>query len=162
MCESRRGTGNTCYSMTRFTRQGCPEDTPSEMIRYTDPIYLRRWIGKRASKDVRVAKCRRASLLRRRLRSCGIQLSCRSPGVNCRAVGCVSHVVPDPSTVSVGRDSIHIVTKELQKQVVLARAARISGRATVQFTPRTRRSICTNVRVLHHAYQRARAGGIIA
>src|SRR6266566_5602965 len=110
------------------------------MIRYTDPIYLRRWIGERASKDVRVAKCRRASLLGCGLRSCGIQLSCRSPGVNCRAVGCVPGIIPDAGTVGVGCDSVHIVAEELQEQVVLARASRISVRATVQFTPRARRS----------------------
>jgi len=137
----------------------CPKAPP---IIDTYPVCLRCWGGERLSEDVRVAKRLRASLPWRRLGGRGIRLSCRPPRVDCRAVGCVSHVVPDRDAVGAGRGSVHIVTEELQEQVVLARSSRISGRATVQFTPRARRSISADGRVLHHAYQRARARGISA
>src|SRR5258707_15464437 len=125
-------------------------------------ICLRCVSGEGLPEDARVAKRRRASLPWRRRGGRGIRLSCRPPRVNCRAVGCVAHVVPDRDAVGAGRGSVHIVTEELQEQVVLGRSSWISGRAAVQFTPSARRSISTDGRVLHHAYQRARARGISA
>ena len=92
---------------------------------------LRCWIRVGATEYVAVAKVRRASLLWSWLIRYGSAirdgyLGRGAPGVNRRAVGCIAGVIPDCGAVAIGRDSIDIITEELQPQIVLGRAAWIS------------------------------------
>src|SRR5229473_1689346 len=82
--------------------------------------------------------------------------------VDGRAVGGIAYVVPDCCTISVSRDGVHVITKEFQKEVILAGATRVAGRAVMQLRPAARRSTSADVRVLHHTNQASRTCGVVA
>lgn len=64
--------------------------------------------------------------------------------------------------VGAGGNGVHVVAEEFQPQVVLRRAARVAGRAAVEFGPGAGCPVGADVGVLHHSNQGPRAGGVDA
>src|SRR5437762_14303172 len=121
------------------------------MLRFSER--LRSGIRVATAEDVAVAERRRALLLRRRPGNARVAgRECLPPGVDCRTVRGVSCVVPDRGPVDPRRHGVDVVAEELADEVVLARATRITRRASVQRAERTGRTAGARVRVLHHAY----------
>ena len=94
---------------------------------------------RRPAEDVGVAERRRAGGLGRRRRDVVRRRRCLdpgAPGVDRRAVCRIAGVLPDGRGVRVAGDRVHVVAQELDHEVVLARAARVTRRAAMHLGER--------------------------
>src|SRR5512134_3866184 len=120
----------------------------------------------RATEDIRIAECGWAFLYRRRRRwHRGVRqdclLGCGAPIVDRGAIISVADIVPYGGSVLVRRNSVHVVAKELEPQVILARRSRVALLATIQLRESARHAAAIDVGVLHNADQSARTGRIV-
>src|SRR5258708_38121827 len=126
----------------KFTRQGCPLNTPCEKLRSADPNYLRGGISEGPSKDVRVAEPSRTNDVGGRLWHRPASLQGLAPGIHIGAICCVAHIVPDSRPISSRGNGIDVISQEFGDQTICARAARITRQAAVDLCEGARPSRC--------------------